>query len=131
MTMAMVVDDEGTFRRAIVRVLRRGGFEVCEAADGAAGLAALDARPTVALALIDYVMPGMGGLEVIARLRRDPRFDRTKLVLVTGLCDGCAELSRVAGVDVVLLKPFGERDLLDVLARLGFARPAPLEAAAV
>lgn len=125
MTKALVVDDAATFRRAIVRMLGRRGFEIVEAADGASCLAALASDADVAVVLIDCMMPGMTGVEAIARIRRDRRFDAIKLVLVTGLEEGGAtELATVAGADAVLLKPFRDVQLAATLEQLGVVRQA-------
>jgi CheY-like chemotaxis protein len=119
MTKALVVDDAASFRRAIARMLGRRGYEVREAADGPAGLAALAAGPDVAVMMIDCMMPGMTGLELIARIRRERRFDGVKLVLVTGLEEaGATDVASVAGADAVLLKPFRELELAATLDRL-------------
>lgn len=125
MSRALVVDDAATFRRALVRMLVRRGLDTDEASDGAAALTALAAPRDVAVVMIDCMMPGMNGVELIARLRRDARYDGVKLVLVTGLEEcGASELATVAGADAVLLKPFREAELAAVLDRLGVPRRA-------
>lgn len=125
MTRALVVDDAPMLRRAMVRMLVRRGLDVGEVGDGPAALATLAAGPVVAVVMIDCIMPSMNGVDVIARLRREPRYDAVKLVLVTGLEEGGAtELARVAGADAVLLKPFREAELAAVLDRLGVPRQA-------
>ncbi|HVV86298.1 MAG TPA: response regulator [Kofleriaceae bacterium] len=122
MKQALVIDDAAMFRRAVHRMLRRVGLGVEEAADGRAGFAALSQRP-VDVALVDCLMPGLSGLELIAQVRRDRRFDGVKLVLVTGLEDGnAAELALLAGADGYLVKPFNEAALVEQLDGLGLVR---------
>jgi CheY-like chemotaxis protein len=123
MKHVLVIDDAATFRRGVARMLRRMGFVVQEAGDGAAGVAELAARPSPDLVMVDCCMPGMTGLEVIAHIRRDRAFDATRLLLVTGLEDGVAgELALMAGADAVLLKPFREAALLAQLDVFGLMR---------
>ena len=91
----LVVDDSVGFRRLARRVLGGEGFEVVgEAADGLAGLAAVDRlRPDVLL--LDVSLPDIDGFTVLARLRQ--RGDRTPVVLTStraaddygALLDGC------------------------------------------
>lgn len=123
MTNVLVIDDQATFRRAITRLLRRSGLVVIEAGDGESGLALAVAQPSIALVMVDCKMPGISGFEVITSLRRDRRFDRTKIVMVTGLEDDVAtELAIVAGADGCLTKPFTEAALIAQLDRVGVHR---------
>ncbi|GAB4003755.1 hypothetical protein GCM10029992_46820 [Glycomyces albus] len=67
----LVVDDDAALADVVGRYLRREGFEVDYAADGADGLRrALNTRPD--LVVLDLMMPGMDGFEVCRRLRRPP-----------------------------------------------------------
>lgn len=125
MPKALVVDDAVIVRRAMARMVSRRGFEVAEAVDGPSALAALAADGDVALVLVDCLMPGMTGLDVIAHLRADARHDAVKLVLVTGLDERGAEtLSGVNGADAVLLKPFRDSELRALIDRLGLQQAA-------
>ena len=122
MMQALVIDDQAIVRRAVARMLRRLGFAVHEAGDGVAGLGELNARPDIELVTVDCRMPGISGIDVIAQIRRERRYQRTKVMLVTGLDDPIAgELALVAGADGVLVKPFGERELVAQLAHVGLA----------
>ena len=66
----LVVDDEARIRRALERLLRRDGHEVVQAADG---LEALEKcrQESFNLAVVDLLMPRMGGLELLARMSAD------------------------------------------------------------
>ena len=68
MRTVLVVDDEPHIRTVLRGYLQADGFEVAEAADGAAALAALRAQPPD-LVLLDVMMPGIDGLEVLRQLR--------------------------------------------------------------
>ena len=126
MMQALVIDDQAIVRRVFARMLRRLGFAVHEADDGLAGLGALAARPDLQLVMVDCRMPGISGIEVIAQIRRERRYQRTRVMMVTGLDDPIAgELALVAGADGVLIKPFGERELRAQLDHVGLPVLAP------
>ncbi|MBL0938462.1 MAG: response regulator [Gemmatimonadaceae bacterium] len=67
----LVVDDEASIRHVAHRVLTRLGLDVLEAEDGETGVARFQAAsPNIRAILLDLTMPGMGGLEVLAIIRR-------------------------------------------------------------
>lgn len=93
-------------RLVISRMLNDMGFEVVQAADGAAALAAA-ARESFDLALVDWNMPVMDGYELLCSLRSDSRFAALRIMMVTTE----NELERVvsaleAGANEYLMKPF-------------------------
>jgi CheY-like chemotaxis protein len=88
----LLVDDDGDFRAAVAELLADEGYRVIEASSGQAALAAFDdlARsrgrgPDVLV--LDLMMPGMSGIEVLQRLRKTPRWARLPVVVVTGVND--------------------------------------------
>jgi DNA-binding response OmpR family regulator len=104
----LVVDDEPTLRWIISHALNSEGYEVTEAEDGHAAVAALDIRPD--LIVLDLMMPGVDGRGVLAEVRR--RGD-TPVILLTALG---AEADRITGLDDgaddYLVKPFSIGELL-------------------
>ncbi|MET0549679.1 MAG: diguanylate cyclase [Xanthomonas sp.] len=66
---ALVVDDSPSARAYAASLLSMYGYRVVEAADGAAGLRAIEANPSIRLAVVDQEMPGMEGVEFTRRLR--------------------------------------------------------------
>ena len=98
----LVVEDDPDVRRSMVECLQVLGFRVRQAADGAAGLIALErARPD--LLLVDYLMPRMNGGELIARARE--MYGDIPILLATGYADMRA-VERLIGPQSVLAKPF-------------------------
>src|SRR3712207_4608113 len=78
----LVVEDDPDVADLVVLALERAGFELWTETDGTAGLAhALQQRPDVVI--LDWVMPGMTGVEVCRALRADPRTERTAILLLT------------------------------------------------
>jgi DNA-binding response OmpR family regulator len=103
-----VVDDSAEARDAARRALGREGIQVEQASDGTTALDAV-ARLAPDLILLDLAMPGMGGLELLARLRR------TSTVPVIVLSGRDEESVRVMalnmGADDYVVKPFPTREL--------------------
>jgi DNA-binding response OmpR family regulator len=103
------VEDEPDIALAIETILRRGGYEVTSAADGAAALRACqDVPPDVVL--IDIGLPGMDGWEVLSRIRDTSDVPVLMLTAQSGLNETVRGLQ--SGADDYLTKPFGNAVLL-------------------
>jgi len=114
MPRILAVDDDRFVRRIITRVLQGLGHVVTSAADGEEALRLARETP-FSLALVDYEMPGIHGLQVLSRLREiQPGCLR---VLMTGRQDFPVVVEAVnrGSILAVLQKPFTERQLLDVM----------------
>jgi two-component system, OmpR family, phosphate regulon response regulator PhoB len=108
----LVVEDEDDIRNLVVMNLKRAGFGVLDAADGAAGLALAKAhRPPVVL--LDLMLPDMSGRDICARLRDDPDTSHAHVIMVTAMGE---ERDRVQGFEVgaddYVTKPFSVRELV-------------------
>ena len=107
----LVVDDEPTIADVVARYLRRAGYVARIAADGPGALAALGQGRTD-LIVLDIMLPGIDGLEVLRRVRETGR-DHTAIILLTAKGE---EPDRVvglrAGADDYLVKPFSPAELL-------------------
>jgi two-component system, OmpR family, phosphate regulon response regulator PhoB len=108
----LVVEDEDDIRNLVALNLRRAGFGVLTAADGAEGLAlAATHRPPVVL--LDLMLPDMSGREVCARLRAREENRDAHVIMVTARGE---EADRVAGFEVgaddYVTKPFSTRELV-------------------
>lgn len=105
----LVVEDELDLGRLVVRELEQAGYEVRHAPDGPAALR-LFAERAPNLVVLDWMLPGIDGLEVLRCLRR------TSPVPVLMLTARSEELDRVVGLEVgaddYLTKPFGTRELI-------------------
>ena len=108
----LVADDDADTRRIFARVLRSAGHEVVEAGDGAEAMKKIDGRD-VALVLLDFRMPGMGGVEVIQAVRREPSTATLPIILVTGESDLRERVRGLeAGANDYLTKPIHPDELL-------------------
>jgi len=107
----LIVDDEPDIRYMMRLIFERAGHEVTEARSGLTGLASIKAKQPN-LVITDVMMPTMGGLELVARLRSDPETAAIPILVVSAN----SELATAA--DAVLPKPFLPPELLAVAARL-------------
>ncbi|NUP89536.1 MAG: response regulator [Candidatus Sumerlaeia bacterium] len=110
----LIIDDDESVRGLLCAVLRREGHAVREAANGAAGLAAV-AEQAPDLILCDLNMPEMDGLEVCQRVKGDEATRHIPLVLITGQADHSVRLRGIeVGADDYLTKPM---DIAELMAR--------------
>jgi two-component system alkaline phosphatase synthesis response regulator PhoP len=108
MTKILVIDDEPSIVNLVQAYLKPEGYEVFTATDGAAGLKAARAfKPDVIV--LDVMLPGMDGLELLARLRRESQVYVILLTARTEETDKIVGLS--VGADDYVTKPFSPREL--------------------
>ena len=121
---ALVIDDSRAMRAILGKILKELGFEVAEAGHGKEGLERLGQIEVPELALVDWNMPEMNGLEFIEIIRSNPNYDELKLVMVTTETEP-ARMARalLAGVDEFVMKPFTQDILVDKLRLIGVADP--------
>ncbi len=117
---ALIIDDSQAMRTIIARMLRQCGFDVLEAADGAAALEVVKTSPGIGVVLVDWNMPEMSGLEFVRAVRRDLGNRELPLMMVTTE----TEVSQVvkalaAGANEYLMKPFSRDALVEKLELIG------------
>jgi DNA-binding response OmpR family regulator len=124
MADVLVVDDDPTVREVVVSYLRAGGHRVREAGDGERALGAVaEARPD--LVVLDLMLPGIDGLEVCRRLRRQGSVPIVMLTALGGEADRVVGLE--LGADDYVTKPFSPRELVlrvDSILRRSGERPS-------
>jgi CheY-like chemotaxis protein len=114
----LVVDDDPRSRELMTLILKHAGFAVVVAEHPRAAIALL-ATTRPALALVDFMMPGMDGLEFCRWVRLQPAQAAMRFVLLTGM--DSAETRKdaaAAGADAVVTKPFDRPQLLSQLNSL-------------
>jgi len=116
---ALIVDDSRFVRGYLRGLLQEKGVECEEAADGQAGLDLLHGDQIFDLALLDWNMPVMNGLEMLKELRAEG-FNGIKVMIVTTEAENDFILRALeAGTDEYLMKPFDDEALKEKLAMLG------------
>jgi len=109
MTKILVIDDEPTIVNLVQAYLKPEGYEVFTATDGPSGLKAVRAfKPD--LVVLDVMLPGMDGLELLSRLRRESQVYVILLTARTEETDKIIGLS--VGADDYVTKPFSPRELV-------------------
>ena len=113
MTKVLVVDDSALARRRARTILEDAGYQVAEAEDGISGLESyFVAKPDVVL--LDLVMKGMYGLEVLTKLREMDRAARV-IVVTADVQDSSYDLVHQAGAAGFLTKALDPAELLELL----------------
>ncbi len=117
---ALVVDDSRAMRSILEGIVSGLGYEVEHAADGGQALTMLRGGRQYDLALVDWNMPEMTGIEFVRAVRGEPGFDALRIVMVTTETE-VARMSNAleAGADEYIMKPFTKEMLLEKLTLLG------------
>src|ERR1035437_9409026 len=102
----LVVDDNASNRDLLTRRLQRQGHTVLQAEDGTVALALVE-REALDLVLLDLMMPGITGYDVLTLLKRNPRSQQIPVIMISALneLDSIVRCSE-AGPDAYLAKPF-------------------------
>ncbi len=120
---ALIVDDSRPIRRIESDILKELGFETSECANGKEALVQLQGAPVPDLALVDWNMPEMNGLEFITAVRQDKRYANLVILMVTTEIENEQMLLALsAGADEYLMKPFQKEGLIDKLRLVGVVK---------
>ena len=106
----LLADDSAVSRFLVKDFLTRWGYEVLVAEDGEAACRVLDRPDAPSIAIVDWIMPGLDGLQVCRRVREANREPRTYIILLTAK-DQQEDIVRglAAGADDYLKKPFEQQ----------------------
>ena len=108
----LVVDDEPDIVALVAYHLAKSGYSVSTATSGPDGLA-LARRDKPALIVLDLMLPGFSGLEVIQQLRADPRTSRIAVLMLTARREESDRIEGLTlGADDYLTKPFSPQELV-------------------
>ena len=108
----LVVEDEKDIREMLAFSLERAGFTVIPSETAEQALALLDG-PLPGLVIIDWMLPGMSGVELARKLRRDSLTSDLPLLMLTARGEEADKLKSFdAGIDDYVTKPFSPRELI-------------------
>ncbi|MFC4621729.1 response regulator [Comamonas nitrativorans] len=114
----LTVDDSPSMRKMVSFTLTGAGYKVVEAVDGVDALEKAEEHQ-IALVLADQNMPRLDGIGLTKRLRENPRFKQTPiLILTTESSDQMKQAGRAAGATGWLVKPFDPNRLIEVIQKV-------------
>ena len=114
----LLAEDEPNIAELLRFLLGRAGFEVETQADGQAALSAALAHPP-AVVILDVMLPGLDGLEVLRRLRADPRGRALRIIVLTAKGQRADRQAAIdGGADLFVTKPFSNAELVAAVRRL-------------
>ncbi|MZR61401.1 response regulator [Alcanivorax sp. DP30] len=118
---ALVIDDSRAMRLILGDLLNQLGYETHEAGDGQQAISLLEGDTNIpSLALVDWNMPVMNGLDFIKAVREQNCYTGMKLLVVTSEAEvGHMVEALTAGADEYLMKPFSSEALASKLEMLG------------
>jgi len=108
----LIAEDDPVFRRLLKEILVSWGYDVVDARDGNEAFQALQAENAPRLAILDWVMPGMEGIEVCRKVREELKEPYTYIILLTAnRRDDYLITGMEAGADDYIIKPFIHNEL--------------------
>ncbi len=108
----LVADDDGDIRDLVVFKLTQAGYDVEAVEDGAAALSSIEAQ-LPRLAILDVMMPGLSGIDVLRKVRADERLKDLEVILLTAKSrDIDVDAGFATGASDYVITPFSPRELL-------------------
>ncbi len=110
----LIIEDEADIAESLQYNFKREGFRSVVAESGEKGLRlALDEKNPPALIILDLMLPGMSGMELCRRLRREPLTEKTPIIMLTAKA---AEIDKIAGLELgaddYIVKPFSVKEVV-------------------
>lgn len=110
----LIVEDDADIAESLHYNFKREGFRPVVAESGEKGLRlALDEKYPPTLIVLDLMLPGMSGMELCRRLRREPLTEKTPIIMLTAKA---GETDRIAGLDIgaddYIVKPFSIKEVV-------------------
>jgi two-component system chemotaxis response regulator CheY len=119
MKKILIVDDSPSVRQQVRLALSQAGFTVVEANDGMDGIEKLKSTPDVALIVSDINMPRMNGLDMVEKVKSEPKHKTLPVLMLTSEGQpALIERAKKAGVKGWVVKPFNADMLVSAIKQL-------------
>jgi DNA-binding response OmpR family regulator len=110
----LIIEDDADIAESLQYNFKREGFRPVLAESGEKGLRlALDEKNPPSLIILDLMLPGMSGMELCRRLRREPLTEKTPIIMLTAKA---AEVDKIAGLELgaddYIVKPFSVKEVV-------------------
>ena len=110
----LIIEDDADIAESLQYNFKREGFRPVVAESGEKGLRlALDEKNPPSLIILDLMLPGMSGMELCRRLRREPLTEKTPIIMLTAKA---AEIDKIAGLEIgaddYIVKPFSVKEVV-------------------
>jgi len=110
----LIIEDDADIAESLQYNFKREGFRTSLAESGEKGLRlALDEKNPPSLIILDLMLPGMSGMELCRRLRREPLTEKTPIIMLTAKA---AEIDKIAGLELgaddYIVKPFSVKEVV-------------------
>jgi two-component system chemotaxis response regulator CheY len=117
---ALVVDNSKGLRLLLGWILQELGIEAVEAGNGTEALQILGTDTQFAVAIVDWDLPGMNGIQLVGEIRNQQKLKSLPIMMISGRPHSSdAEYALRSGVDDYVIKPFTREMILHGLARMG------------
>lgn len=116
---ALIIDDDPTILSVVRALLEREGIQVTEALDGRDATALIDSITPPSIVIMDIMLPYVGGLQLVTRIRSMDNWGKTPIIMLTSNSSE-NEIVRLleAGANDYMLKPFNTKELVARVKRL-------------
>jgi len=117
--LALVVEDDAAIRNMIRKILEHAGLFVVEAATGNLAISFLAGRQSPDIVFLDLMLPELSGFDICAYIRKDRRFDKIPVVIISGrlLPEDQAQAQEL-GAQAYITKPFKPAEISRWLKKL-------------
>lgn len=118
MARILIIDDEPTISMVLKELLCDEGYEIIVASDGLTGLHYLEEEPFPEIILMDLLMPGMGGREIVNIIRAKPDLAKIPIILLTGAMLNISDFPPEGSYQDIINKPFEIEDVISKINSL-------------
>lgn len=115
----LIIEDDKFLRRVISQKLSREGYDISEAIDGEKGLKLVqEEKPD--LVLLDLILPGMDGFEVLANLKKDPQLSKIPVIILSNLGqrEDIDKGLKMGAIDYLIKAHFTPGEIIDRIDRI-------------